>query len=256
MKLTDNTILITGGSRGIGLEIAKAFLALGNNTVIITGRNEQQLQQVRKELKEVITIKSDVSNIDDIRNLYSEVAKQYPTLNILINNAGVMKKVNLQARSDDLRALTKELDINVKGPIWMVDTFLPLLKQNPNAAIVNVSSALAFVPMPVAPVYSATKSALHFYTLALRAQLKNTGIKVFELAPPGTKTELLDEFSDADLQGSKPITVQALVGDFMKGLSKNNYEITPGQASLLKFMGRFFPSLILKEMSKSVKDMQ
>ncbi|BBN80642.1 oxidoreductase [Pseudoalteromonas sp. A25] len=256
MKLTGNTILITGGSRGIGLEIAKAFLALGNNTVIITGRDELQLQQVQSQLAGIVCIKSDVSHIDDIRNLYCEVAKQYPTLNMLINNAGVMKKINLQAHSGDAHALTQEIDINVKGPIWMVDTFLPLLKQNPNAAIVNVSSALAFVPMPVAPVYSATKSALHFYTLSLRAQLKNTGIKVFELAPPGTKTELLDEFSDADLQGSKPMTVQALVSDFMKGLSKNKEEITPDQAGLLKFMSRFFPNMILKEMSKSVKDMQ
>ncbi|CAH9049672.1 putative oxidoreductase [Pseudoalteromonas holothuriae] len=254
MQLSENTILITGGTSGIGLEMARAFLELGN-TVIITGRNEQKLQQAQSQLDGVHTIKSDVSNPDDIQILYDEVSKNHPKLNMLINNAGMMLKVNLQSHSHSAQSLVKEIDINVKGPIWMVDKFLPLLKQNSNAAIVNVSSALAFVPMPVSPIYSATKSALHFYTLSLREQLRNTDIKVFELAPPGTKTELLDGFSAEDMQGSTAMSVAELVADLISGLNKNKDEIRPGQSNQLKFMSRFFPQFILKMMSKSVDDM-
>lgn len=254
MNLSGNTILITGGSSGIGFEMAKE-LVKKNNKVIVTGRNEKRLQKVKDELAGVVAIKSDVSNPDDIKKLYEQVAKEFPELNILINNAGIMWTINLQNHGLAANDLTKELDINVKGTIWMNDAFLPLLKGKKNAATVTVSSGLAFVPLPVSPVYCATKAALHSYTLSLREQLRNTTVKVFELAPPATETDLLADASEEDMKGISVMKVEALVADFLKGFSKDKFEICPGQASQLKFMSRYFPNFILKQLSKTVDRM-
>jgi uncharacterized oxidoreductase len=254
MKLNGNTILITGGSSGIGFEMAKEFLAAGNK-VIITGRNKDRLVQAKEKLGDVAAIASDVSNPDSVKALYEQVAKEFPDLNVLVNNAGVMFTINLQDHKLSASELTKEFDINVKGTIWMNDIFLPLLKRNGSAATVTVSSGLAFVPLPVTPVYCATKAALHSYTMSLRAQLKNTDVKVFELAPPATETELLADFNEEDMKGISTMTVQAMVGDFMKGFSKDKFEICPGQASQMKFMSRFFPGFIFGQMSKTVDRM-
>ncbi|WP_020532543.1 SDR family oxidoreductase [Flexithrix dorotheae] len=254
MKLSENTILITGGSSGIGLEMAKEFLKR-NNKVIITGRNAEKLQKVKDEFEEIITIKSDVGNPEDIKKLYQQVEKEFPELNILINNAGIMCTINLQDHKLSDSDLTKELDINLKGTIWMNDAFLPLLKGKKNAATVTVSSGLAFVPLPITPVYCASKAALHSYTLSLRVQLKNTSIKVFELAPPATDTELLSQFHADDMKGSTPMPLKDMVAVFLKGFSKDKYEICPGQASQLKFMSRFFPDFIFKVLSKPVDRM-
>jgi len=254
MNLNENTILITGGSSGIGFEMAKEFLA-AKNKVIITGRNLERLEKAKQKLGDVEIIQSDVSNPDSIKKLYEQVSNEFPDLNILINNAGVMFTINLQDHNLSTDELTKEFDINVKGTIWMNDAFLPLLKKNENAATVTVSSGLAFVPLPISPIYCATKAALHSYTLSLRAQLKNTDVKVFELAPPATETELLADFSEEDMKGISSMTVQAMVADFLKGFSKDKYEICPGQSSQMKFMSRYFPGFILKQMSKTVDRM-
>jgi uncharacterized oxidoreductase len=254
MNLSENTILITGGSSGIGYEMAKEFLKK-NNTVIITGRNEQKLQKVKNELKGIITINSDVSDPDNIKKLYEQIAKDFPQLNVLINNAGVMVMINLQNHQLSAVELTKEIDINVKGTIWMNDAFLPLLKRNKNSAIVTVSSGLAFVPLPISPIYCSTKAALHSYTLSLREQLRNTSVKVFELAPPATETELVQSFKESNTKGTSIMSVEKMVETFLKGFSNNNLEICPGQSSQLKFMGRFFPRFILKRLSKTVDAM-
>src|SRR6266496_4277663 len=254
MKLNGNTILITGGTSGIGYEMAKEFIK-NRNTVIVTGRNEQKLQKVKNELKGVHTIKSDVSDPDDVKALYENVAKNYPSLNVLINNAGVMIEINLQRHQLSPTDLTKEIDINVKGTIWMNDAFIPLLKKNRNSATVTISSMLAFVPLAITPVYCATKAALHSYTISLRQQLKNTDVKVFELAPPATETELLASFNEEDRKGVSTMSVQAMVASFLKGFSNDKFEICPGQSSQLRFMSRFFPSFILKQLSKPVTRM-
>ena len=254
MNLSGNTILITGGSSGIGFEMAKEFLA-AKNIVIITGRNLDKLEKAKEKLGDVTIIQSDVSNPDSIRELYEQVSKEFSALNILINNAGVMFTINLQKHDLSANELTKELDINVKGTIWMNDAFLPLLKKNKNSATVMVSSGLAFVPLPISPIYSATKAAVHSYTLSLRGQLKNTGVKVFELAPPATETELLADSNEEDMKGISIMTVQALVADFLKSFSKNKLEICPGQSSQMKFMSRYFPGFILKQMSKTIDRM-
>ena len=163
MELTKNTILITGGTSGFGYQFASQLLALGN-TVIITGRDQTKLDQTKKQLPQVHTFKSDVSDPDAIIALYKNVTEQFPELNILINNAGEMRKINLQDTSIDLYNITREIEINLMGPIRMVQQFLPHLKTKQTAAILNVSSGLAFVPFPISPVYGATKAGIHSYT--------------------------------------------------------------------------------------------
>jgi len=254
MNISENTILITGGTSGIGFEMAKQLLALGN-TVLITGRSEEKLAAAKAELGDVSALLCDASNPDDIQRLYAQVVQDFPKLNMLINNAGIMRKINLQDHDYNAQSLTQEIDTNIKGPIWMCDAFLPLLKKNAGAAIVNVSSGLAFVPLPIAPVYCATKAALHFYSLSLREQLRNTDIKVFELAPPATKTTLLDTFDAAEMKGTSFMTTPDLVNSFIQGLRCNKFEICPGQSAQLRFMSRFFPKFIRKQLSVSVDGM-
>ncbi len=252
MKLTGNTVLITGGSGGIGLELAQRFIEAGNNQVIVTGRNAKKLKEAAAKLPGLQTIQSDVSDPKAVDKLYKTVEKKFPRLNVLINNAGVMRSINLHKSGGKAVQLTSEIDINLKGPIWMVDRFLPLLKKNGDAAIVNVSSGLAFVPLPISPVYCATKAALHSYTLSLRVQLKHTGVRVFELAPPATATELLDTFDDKDMEGAAIMPLDKMVDVAMKGFEKNNFEIRPGQSGQLHFMSRVAPGFVLGLMSKPV----
>ena len=251
MKLTENTILVTGGSNGIGLELATQFLKLGN-TVIITGRNMNRLNEVKKKYPKLNIIQSDAGKSIDIKSLYEIVSKQFPKLNVLINNAGIMRKLNLNDTSLDLENINQEIAINLSGPIRMVNQFLPLLKLQQHAAIMNVSSGLAFVPFPISPVYSAAKAGVHFYTQTLRIQLKNSNIKVFELAPPLTNTELQNAFTPDDMKGTQVMETSKMIEVAIKGFSNDTLEIRPGQSNLLKFMSRLAPQFILNQMSKPV----
>lgn len=253
MKLDGNTVLITGGTSGIGLELAKELLKRGN-AVIITGRDRERLERAKKQLPELHTIQSDASRIADIDSLFARVTQEFPVLNVLVNNAGVMRTINLHSEDQSLDELTREIDINFKGPVWMVKRFLPHLKKMPSAAIVNVSSGLAFVPLPSSPIYCATKAAMNSFTRSLRVQLKKTAVKVFELAPPTTETGLFDTKSP-DLQGVTIMKVDELVRQFLKGFEKDHLEIRPGQANSLKFMNRVAPEFILTQLSKPVDRM-
>lgn len=251
MKLTENTILVTGGSKGIGLELASQFLKHGN-TVIITGRNMNRLNEVKKKYPNINIIQSDAGKSADIKSLYEIVSKQFPKLNVLINNAGIMRKLNLNDTSLDLENINQEIAINLSGPIRMVNQFLPLLKLQQHAAIMNVSSGLAFVPFPISPVYSATKAGVHFYTQTLRIQLKNSNIKVFELAPPLTNTDLQNAFTPDDMNGTQVMETSKMIEVAIKGFSNDTLEIRPGQSNLLKFMSRIAPQFILNQMSRPV----
>jgi len=251
MKATDNTILITGGSNGIGLELATQFLKLGN-TVIITGRNLSRLNEVKKKFPDLTVFQSDAGNPADIKSLYENISKQFPGLNVLINNAGIMRKLNLHDTTMDLENINQEIAINLSGPVRMVNQFLPLLKKQQQAAIMNVSSGLAFVPFPISPVYSATKAGVHFYTQTLRIQLKNTNVKVFELAPPLTNTDLQNAFTADDMKGTQVMDTAKMVEVAIKGFSNDTLEIRPGQSNLLKIMSRIAPEFILKQMSRQV----
>jgi uncharacterized oxidoreductase len=254
MKLDGNTILITGGTSGIGLELATALLARGN-TVIVTGRSQAKLDAVKQQHPKLTALKSDVSSLADIDALFATMKRDFPALNVVINNAGIMRALNVH-KELTAEEFTHEIDVNLKGPLWMVSKFLPLLKAQPSAALVNVSSGLAFVPLPTCPVYCAAKAGLHSFTQSLRVQLKNTNVKVFELAPPATQTELLTGSSEPeDMKGVTVMPVAALVAATLKGLENDVPEIRPGQANQLRFMNRVAPDFILAQLSKPVERM-
>ena len=246
MKLQGNTILITGGNGGIGLAFAKKFAAEGNE-VIITGRNADKLAAAARETPALKTIQSDAGDPKAIAALAAEVIAKYPKLNVVFNNAGIMRYRNL-AVAKDPAVLTQELDINLAGPILMVAAFIDHLKAV-KGTIINVSSGLAFVPLPAAPVYCATKAAMHSYTLSLREQLAEHGVEVIELMPPAVKTDL----AAVPEEGVKVISTDELVAMTMKSLAKGTPEIRPGQANGLRFMSRMAPSFIHRQLAKGSK---
>jgi uncharacterized oxidoreductase len=253
MDLHNNTVLITGGSGGIGGELARRLSDLGN-VVIITGRSQAALDESRKRIPTIRTIQSDAADPQAIVRLYDEVIREFPRLNVVINNAGIMRKINVQRFEGTLTDATSEIDVDLSGPIRMVMQFLPHLLKQPNGAIVNVSSGLAFVPFAISPVYSAAKAGVRAFTRALRLQLKNTNVKIFELAPPVVDTPLNDVFKE-DLGGAKLMDVAALGAAAIEGLRSDHFEIRPGLANVMKIMSRVAPELILNQLGKSAERM-
>ncbi|MGK3989394.1 SDR family NAD(P)-dependent oxidoreductase [Sorangium sp. So ce136] len=207
MQLSGNTVLITGGSSGIGLALAERFLAAGNQ-VIITGRREGALEEVRRRFPAVITQVSDSGSAADRARLVAELTQRFPDLNVVINNAGIQRKVDL-LRSEPWDDTRQEIAINLEGPIHMASLLLPHLLKQARPVLINVSSGLAFVPLTAAPVYSATKAALHSFTLSLRHQLRKTPVTVVEIIPPAVRSNLggahdfgvpTDEYADSVIQ--------------------------------------------------------
>ncbi len=243
-----NTILITGGASGIGYEFAKQLC--NTNTIIIVGRNKEKLVKVKKELKNIHIFECDVSNSKDIKALYEIISYEFPNLNILINNAGLMNKLNLQ---DDLsyEELTKEMNINFNGSVYMTTQFLSLLKKQKTSSIINITSALAFVPMAYSPIYCASKAALHSFTQSLRIQLKETNIKVFEIAPSVTKTQMIDSFSEKEQKNMKIMTTKTLVNKSIKEINKGTQNIGVGETNALKMINRISPSFAIKMLNKN-----
>ncbi|MFB6721495.1 SDR family oxidoreductase [Kribbella sp. NPDC056345] len=184
MKTTGNTIFMTGGTSGIGLELARRFRDLGN-TVIISGRRKDLLDRIAAE-DNLEGIVLDVADPDAL----STVTTKYPDINVLVTMAGIMRDEDLH--TPDLAVAEETIAINLLGTIRAIATFTPHLLQQPDAAIITVSSGLAFVPLALTPTYNATKAAVHSYTQSLRLQLADTGIQVIELIPPAVQTNLLN----------------------------------------------------------------
>ena len=248
MKLTGNTILITGGSGGIGLAFAKKFLDLGNE-VIITGRDQAKLDAAVAAHPKIVAIVSDAGDPKAVAKLAKEIKDKHGKINVLFNNAGIMRYLNL-ASGGDADALTSEIDINLAGPIRLVAALIDTIKAN-KGTIINVSSGLAFVPLQAAPVYCATKAAMHSYTITLRQQLSDHGVEVIELMPPVVKTDL----TPSPPEGVKSITTDQLVDMTMKALERGKLEIRPGQANGLRFMSRFAPNFIAGQLAKGSKSL-
>ena len=253
MKLTSNTILITGGASGIGYELTKQLAALGN-TILITGRDQAKMDRAKAAFPKIHSFRSDVSDPKAIATLYEEVTKQFPELNILINNAGLALGRDLfeEADLDDWETM---LDTNVKGLIYVSKAVLPLMIAQKGGHIINLGSVAAKDVYDKGNVYCATKAGLHSFTESLRVQLRNTKVKVFDLAPPATQTELLGDFNFEDMKGVSIMKVEDMVKVAVKGMQTDRFEIRPGQANQLKMMSRVAPGFILKQMSRSVDRM-
>lgn len=189
MQTTGNTILITGGSSGIGRALAEAFHKLGNQ-VIIAGRRKALLDEVIAANPGMASAVLDVANLDSLAPFASGLIRQFPSLNVLINNAGIMKNENLADGSDNTATADAIVTTNLLSVFHLTAVLLPHLQKQPHAAIMTVSSGLAFVPLALTPTYCATKAAIHSWTQSLRYQLRNTAVEVLELVPPYVQTEL------------------------------------------------------------------
>ncbi len=249
MQTSNNTILITGGATGIGLSLAIEFLKRGNE-VIICGRRENLLDEVKAKHPQIHTYKTDITKLDERKSLVSSLSKNHPEINVLINNAGIQREFlmndeNVAAKFES----ENEIEGNLTAPIHLTMLLLPFLKQNKNAAIINVTSGLAYVPHARMLVYSATKSALQSFTKSLRHQLKNDNIKVFEFAPPIVDTDLDKGAREKRGDTNKGIKPEIVTEQVIKGLEKDQYEIAIGQSKTLRFASRFFFDKIFNAMN-------
>ena len=197
MQITGNTILVTGGGSGIGRALAEK-LQQGGNTVIIAGRRESVLQEVAAANPGMHAMTLDIGDADNIRSFSDEVVRRFPKLNVLINNAGIMKAEDIASAPDFLGISEETIAINLLGPMRLTAALLPTIRLNDDPAIVTVSSGLAFVAMAMTPTYSATKAAIHSWSLSLRHQLRDTGTQVIEIVPPYVQTALIGEHQASD----------------------------------------------------------
>jgi len=232
METKGNTILITGATSGIGLAFAEEFFKLGNK-VIICGRREDRLKELSKKYPGMITKVCDVSLERDRKELFLWVNGQHPDVNILMNNAGVQFAFNLMEEIDT-KKLSQEIETNLSAPIHLSSLFSAFLAKQKNSAIMNISSGLAFVPIAFMPVYCATKAAIHSFTLSLRHQLKNTPVKVFEIAPPSVDTELGHDRRTDKTQSHGGIPIGEFLSEAMEAIKNDLLEAPIGQAKGLR----------------------
>lgn len=254
MELKDSTVLITGGSSGLGLEFVKQLTALGAN-VIVTGRKMDALNEAQKLYPNIHIFQSDVSNPKDIEKLYADVTKQFPDLNIIINNAGLMRLIDLRDTSLSLENINREIATNLSGTVQMVHQFLPHLLTRKSAAIVNVSSGIAFMSYSAAPIYSATKAAVRAYTQALRLQLEDTNVKVFEMIPPGVNTNLQNDWVKQP-NPAMMMDADKMVSIAIKGLQEDKKELKPLLISVIKTASRIAPGTLLNYGHKEFRDIR
>ena len=248
MKLSGRTILITGGSAGIGLAFALKFAELGNE-VIVTGRRREVLDAVKARHPMLHTIQSDIGDAEQIAALAGRVKSDFPALDVLMNNAGVGAAMNLRTPASDLAALTSEVDINLGGVIRMTSALIDVLTAN-RGTIINVSSGLAFVPLPSNAIYSATKAAVHSYTQSLRFQLESSGVEVIELMPPAVRTDMTDEFAE---HGISMISTEKLIKLSFAALRSGKLEIRPGSSQQLALLRRLAPNFVGHQLWKASK---
>lgn len=223
MKSTGNTIFISGGSAGIGLEVAKLFSAKGNK-VIINGRNAERLDKALHQLDNAVAIQGDLSVESERIRIADELNTNHPDLNIIINNAGEAYAYSLSDVGNTYENAAREINTNYLAIIHFTELLLPLLKTRENAAIVNVTSIAAFIPSAGIPTYSASKAALHFYTQLLRRSLSETNINVLEVMPPLVNTD----FSSA-IGGANGIPPREVAGELLSALEKDQSDIPVGQ---------------------------
>ena len=214
MKLTGNTILITGGGSGIGLGLAEEFKELGNE-VIVAGRSHSKLENAESKGLHVLTV--DMASETSIVKFAKEAVTQFPKLNVIIHNAGIMVNEKLTT-SDNSKAAIDTVATNLLGPILLTNALLPHLLKQPDATIMTVTSGLAYVPLIITPTYSATKAAIHSYTLSLRYQLKETNVEVKELIPPYVRTSLM---GDRQAQDANAMPLEEFVSEVISILKEN-----------------------------------
>jgi uncharacterized oxidoreductase len=249
VETKNNTILITGGATGIGFSLAETLVSAGNK-VIICGRREGKLKEARDKLPQIQAKACDVSREKERESLFNWVKDNFSDLNVLINNAGIQRMVNLKKGTQDLFSDENEVETNLIAPIHLSAYFIPLLLKKKESAIINVSSGLGFVPIASMPVYCATKAAVHSFTVSLRYQLRDTSIKVFEIVPPMVDTELGKGTTEEGDQGYRGIPPSEVAEAALTAMANNEYDIVVGEAKGLVMGARTNPELTFQKINQ------
>lgn len=234
MELSNNTILITGGTSGIGYEIVRQFYEL-NNKLVVTSSNEENLKKLKHAFQDIITLTCDLGSSLSVRKLIDQCLTEYHDINIIINNAGIQNTYSWATEREGYDKIENEIRINFISPMQIIYGLLPLLQANKNCAIVNVSSGLAFAPKRSAPIYCATKSAVHNVTKALRYQFEDNNIKVFEIIPPLVDTPMTEG------RGTGKISPKQVTDEFLRNFKNNKFESNIGKTKVLRLIQRISP---------------
>jgi len=244
MKISGNKIIITGASTGIGFALAQKFIE-NKNTVITIDRNPKNQAMAREKLPDLITHTCDLTDPKALKNLVDWIKSSHSDFNMLINNAGVQFNYMLEGYDWSFDTIGQEMEVNLGVPVKLCHALLPVLSKRPHAAIVNVESFLAFAPKKSAAVYCAAKAGLHIFSQAMRYQLHNTNVKVFEIIPPLVDTKMTSG------RGKNKISPDLLAEKVINALKKEQYEIYVGKAKLARNVMRIFPGIIKNKMKYS-----
>ena len=242
MDTKGNTILITGGATGIGLALADAFLER-DNEVVVCARTEANLKKAQETRPRLHTIRCDVSKESERKRLHDWAFANFPETNVLINNAGIQRMIDLKKGPNDLLDNLEadgedEIDINLKALVYLSAHFVPELRRKRRAAILNIGSGLGFIPISFMPVYCATKAAVHSFTVSLRHQLRNTPVQVFEVIPPTVDTNLDKGARERRGQANRGIPPSEVARSVMAGLERDELELAIGMALDLRRRSR------------------
>ena len=250
MDVDGNTVLITGGATGIGFALAEKFVNAGS-VVIVCGRRKSKLEAAKQKLPALHVRQCDTSVESERRSLLRWATRRFPDLNILVNNAGIQRQMDFKSPTVNKPVSPKddEVTINLAASIRLCALFAPVLLKRKKAAIVNISSGLAFVPIAMMPVYCATKAAIHSFTISLRHQLRGTSVRVIEAAPPTTDTELDASFAGEEEQAYRGISPQEVAAAIMEGMKADKQEILIGQAQELYQAALRDPEAIFKQLN-------
>ena len=248
MGLQHNSVLITGGSSGIGLELSRQLIAR-KNKVIICGRSLKKLQEAKASLPELHVIQCDLSDVNQCDQLISRIRKEHPDLNILINNAATVHRESFLGSMDSCKKAELELQVNLLAPMRLIEGLWSMLQKKSDPSVVNVTTGLIYAPRADYPFYNATKSALHSFTQVLRRQTIGSGVKVIEVMFPAVDTPWH--------QGRPPkiaISPQQAVNEMLRGLEKGKQEIRVSGVKLLYLASRIAPQFAMNKVNSLQND--
>jgi short-subunit dehydrogenase involved in D-alanine esterification of teichoic acids len=243
MKLTGKTVVITGGASGIGFALAKKLMQM-NNEVLIVGRNPDKLAAARIEIPQIITLQYDLGLDKDRLALATQLKREYPRLSVLINNAGIQHLYRFDLEPPPLELIQEEIETNLIAPVRLSSLLIDLLRQSSESAIINISSGLAIAPKGSAPIYCASKAALSSFTRALRYQLEQTSIQVYDVQAPLVDTNMTKG------RGRGKISSDAFAAAFISGVHKKTFSMRIGKVKVLYALHRLIPSLAYRIMKR------
>lgn len=236
MNTNNNVILLTGGTSGIGLEMVRQFSSFGN-TLLVTSSNQRNLEILQTQFPKIIPLICDLADEESVRNLVRKCLADHRDINIVITNAGIQENYRWTEEPEGHEKINREIRVNFTSPMQLIYGLLPLLTTKNNAAVITVSSGLAFAPKQSAPIYCATKAAIHNATKALRYQLDTTTVKVFEIIPPLVDTAMTQG------RGKGKISPEQLVDEFIRNFQADRLEMNIGKTKLLRLIQRIVPTL-------------